>query len=671
MATSGAMGTSNQYVNYTITITQNSQNLTNNTTNVTVSVRFYRTNTGYTTYGTGTVYCKINGVTYSAAVTSSQKITNAGIILFTKTLDIPHNDDGTKSLTCSAWISHNVVTSNEQSYTETLGTIARKSTMDVGNGTLGATHTLTVYKQSSSFTHTITVTCGSASTTVCTKSPDAYIAFTPPIEWASQNIANTVVWVEYTITTYSGDTNVGSNSYGTTLAIPDSVKPSCTITVSDATGYSDIYGGYVKGRSKLTVTVNPILAYNSDITAYSTTINGGNYTERTFTTSELRVSGTVDITSRVLDRRGRSGTGSTSINVIDYNAPSITLLKVNRCTSDGVINDEGDHIKITFSCTASSLNSKNTTQYHLKYKKSSETEYSDIPLSLYDNQFTVNEGYYVIAADTGSSYDVKLLVTDNFETVTRTTVASTAATIMHFKANGRGMSVGKVSEFDDTFEVAWKTRLTGGLDYPTLQNETDFDTVFLVGFYIIKDVQSSRYSNCPFDEGTGTLTVEYCGDSGQTRHTVAVCTKGKPERYERCYSDGTWGEWVNTSDLNGKLLWSGALHMHSQQSIPLAGFVSGQRHGIVLVFSTYINNVVNDYDFSMHFVPKMQIANHNGCGHTFLMASNGTLEIFASKYLYIFDGYISGNDNNTAAGTSPCGILCNNANYVLRYVIGV
>ena len=98
MGTSGNMPTSNNYVKYTISIYQNSQSVSGNYSNVTVSVRFFRTNTGYSTYGCGTCYCKINGSTYSATVNSSQKITNSGIILFSKTLDIYHNADGSKYL---------------------------------------------------------------------------------------------------------------------------------------------------------------------------------------------------------------------------------------------------------------------------------------------------------------------------------------------------------------------------------------------------------------------------------------------------------------------------------------------------------------------------------------------------------------------------------------------
>lgn len=126
MGKSGALSTSNQYVKYNIEIIQNSQSIANNTSNVTVKVRFYRTNTGYETYGTGTVYCKINGTQYSASVTPSQKITNSGIVLFSKTLNISHGTDGKKTLTCSAWIDINApLTSSEQSYSQALTTIPR------------------------------------------------------------------------------------------------------------------------------------------------------------------------------------------------------------------------------------------------------------------------------------------------------------------------------------------------------------------------------------------------------------------------------------------------------------------------------------------------------------------------------------------------------------------
>lgn len=126
MATSADFSTSNQYVKYRITVTESNVNVQKNTSDVTVTVRFKRTNTGYETYGTGTCYCKINGVQYSQAVTPSQKITENGINLFQKTVTITHNTDGTKTIPVQAYINiPSILTSSWQGFNVTLTTIQR------------------------------------------------------------------------------------------------------------------------------------------------------------------------------------------------------------------------------------------------------------------------------------------------------------------------------------------------------------------------------------------------------------------------------------------------------------------------------------------------------------------------------------------------------------------
>ena len=135
MATSGTFSTSNTHVKYNITINQNWQSIEGNYSNVPVSVRFWRDNVGYTSYGSGTCSCRINGTVYSATVSSSQKITNAGIDLFSKTLDIYHNADGSKYLEASAWISMNTpLSSSEQGFGVWLSTIPRASSISGING---------------------------------------------------------------------------------------------------------------------------------------------------------------------------------------------------------------------------------------------------------------------------------------------------------------------------------------------------------------------------------------------------------------------------------------------------------------------------------------------------------------------------------------------------------
>lgn len=126
-------------------------------------------------------------------------------------------------------------------------------------------------------------------------------------------------------------------------------------------------------------------------------------------------------------------------------------------------------------------------------------------------------------------------------------------------------------------------------------------------------------------------------------------------------------------DLPHKLLWQGQNYMNASQTAYLTEGVSEQFSGIVLVFSNYDTSsgtgVANNYDWHCFYVPKRLVELQSGTGHTFNMMSQAFGDI-ASKYLYISDKEITGNDVNTTNGTRN-GITYNNAKYVMRYVLGV
>lgn len=125
MAVSGNLPTSNDKVLYNITVTESNVDTTANTSDITVQVKFWRTNTGYETYGNGTVYATIDGTQYSQAVSSSQKITNSGIVLFNKKFTIAHNADGSKTVNVQAKISiSGVLSSVMQGFSVTLTKIS-------------------------------------------------------------------------------------------------------------------------------------------------------------------------------------------------------------------------------------------------------------------------------------------------------------------------------------------------------------------------------------------------------------------------------------------------------------------------------------------------------------------------------------------------------------------
>lgn len=451
-----------------ISVTQNSQNISNNTSNVTVKLSVSWTYGSYNQLQKSG-WVKIDGTTYNFTSSFNYNATTSGSeVIYTKTLDITHGSDGTKNLSVSAsyttGVSSGTITA---SMTQVLTTIPRVSTLSVANGTLNTAQTLTVTRQSTSFTHTITATCGSASQTICSKATSTSISFTPPLSWASQNTTGTKVTVTYKITTYNGSTSIGSKSYSKTCSIPSSVVPTCTLSITDPTGYLSTYGSFLKGLSTCNVTVNATPSYSSPITSYITTVNGSTYTSSSFTTGVLKTDGTLTISTTVKDQRGRSGSANTSITVLTYSNPKISSLNIYRCDSSGNYNNQGEYVKVVFSATVTSLNSKNSAIYKLQYKKSSDSSYTTVDLSSYTGNYSVSNGSYMFAANSSNSYDISIIVTDNFKSITRSGVAPTGFTLMNFHSSGTGLGIGKVAETENLFDVGLYAYFQNGVAIPT------------------------------------------------------------------------------------------------------------------------------------------------------------------------------------------------------------
>lgn len=555
MATSGSTSvTVTSWDTLKFSWSESSQSIANNTTTISWKMELVASSSGYISSTASKKWTVIvNGTTYSGTNTVGIS-NNTTKTLASGSTTISHNSDGTKSFSYSFSQQFSITFSNKSigtisgSGTGTLDTIPRKSTMSVGNGTLGTSQTLTVTKQSSGFTHTITYACGSASGTICSKASGTSIAFTPPLSLANQNTNGTSLSITYTITTYNGNTSLGSNSYSKTLSIPASVKPSCSLSVSDAAGYASAYGGYIKGMSKFKVTVSATTSYGSAISKYSTTANGGTYTSASFTTGALTSSGTLTISSTVTDKRGRTGSASTNVSVLDYSQPMITKLKVNRCNADGAENPQGEYVIVSFGSTVTSLNNKNTATYTLSYKKSGDGSPANyIELTAYKNNFAVNNGSYVFPADTGSSYEITMAVADNFTNGSKSTPVSTAFTIMHWISTGFGMALGKIAELTGVLDIGFKTRFLGGILQPVLESGTDLNDVMTPNTYTLRSVDADRgnvYINSPVTGGTGVLEVISTGEDGQLRQRVIACNKTNPIKYERFYYSSSWGGWI-------------------------------------------------------------------------------------------------------------------------------
>lgn len=445
-------------VSLTISITQNSQNITNNTSNVTVKATAKWTGGSYNATGQCTGSITIDGTKYSFSGIkfNTGKTTSGSQVVMTKTVNVSHKADGTKTLSCSASFVTGVSSGTiAASGSKTLTTIPRKSTLSVANGTLGAAQTLSVTRQNSGFTHTIVATCGDASQTICSKSTSTSVSFTPPLSWASENTTGTSVSVTYKITTYNGDSSIGTNSYSKTCSIPASVKPTVSLAVADVFTYRADYGAYVQGKSKLQIDITAAGAYGSSIKSYKTTIDGKTYTSKNITTDVLASSGEKTISTTVTDSRGRTATASYNISVLAYVQPKITALTVSRCAADGTASSSGGYLAVKFSAAITSLNSGNSATYTVQYKKTSETEYTAAAVADFANVYSVSNGVFIFEAATNSSYNVILTAQDDFSSIDRTATGASISKLFSIFSKGLGIALGKIAEFANAFEVAW------------------------------------------------------------------------------------------------------------------------------------------------------------------------------------------------------------------------
>lgn len=671
MATSGALSTNNDNIKYKITITQNSQNVVSNMSNVKVSVRVYRTNTGYTTYGTGTIYCKINGTTYSESITSDDKITSSGIVLFTKTLNISHNADGSKTLNTSAWINHSQFSASEQSYSMKLTTIPRATAPTVNDSDidLGTSITVSMPRASSSFTHTLRYTIGKSSGTIASGLGTSR-AWTVPLSLASQLPNTTSGKLVIYCDTYNGSTKIGTKSVTITVRVPSSVVPtigSVAVTDTNTTQYEKL-GGVVKGKSKLSVKITASGAYGSTISSYSTTAGGKTYAGSSFTVSSVTSAGTLTFTVTVKDSRGRTAKTTKSITVLDYANPVISKFTVIRADSDGTPNDEGNSLLISYGFNISPVNDKNDKSFTISMKSADSDNFITLLTgSVYSADTTlIPDG--IINPD--MTYTIRLKISDYFRSLTHDIEAPTAFTLVDYHSSGKGIAFGKVAQGEGV-DFGLPAKFNNG-ETPngaiTILSGTDIDTLLEPGYYVFSSAVSSTLINLPFTSSSGSIEVIREGDSNQVRQVITKCSTNR-EIWERLYYSNSWKDPEIVFRGGNKILWSGGMYMTGGHVIAFSEPASEQVNGIVLVFSEYYDGEAKNQTFSSHFVHKQAITAHSGTGHSFFMCTSN-VAYCATKYLYIRDDGITGHNNNNLELTGS-GLTLNNNRFVLRYVIGV
>lgn len=393
---------------------------------------------------------------YSVSTTLPKSSTKT---ILDKTITVNHKTDGTGSVkvrtSLATGISAGTVT---KSASLTLTTIPRATTPKVSASSvdMGGKITISTPRASSSFTHDLAYAfAGSSYVSIATGVGTSYSWTVPDLASKIPNAASGTVTVR--CITKSGSTTIGTKTVTFTAKVPSTVIPTVSaVTHSEATsGLAAQFGAYVQNKSKLAVKITGAGAKGSTIKEYQATLNGKSYTAASFTSSVLTSAGTLTLRVRVKDSRGRwSEYEDVSITVLAYSPPKLAEFKAYRCDVNGDPDDEGQYIAVTYQYTVSAVGNKNTASMAIKYKRSDATDYTNLLTNTSLAAAATSKPKTVIFS-TDYQYDIQMTLTDWFgATVTANALLPTAAVILDIRANGKGISFGKVSEHDGV-EFGW------------------------------------------------------------------------------------------------------------------------------------------------------------------------------------------------------------------------
>lgn len=659
-----------------ISITQNSQNVAANTSNVTVAVRISWTY-GSFNRNSKSGWLKIDGTQYNfTSGFNASETTSGSQTIFTKTVDVAHGSTGAKTLACSAsyttGVSAGTITA---STSKALTTIPRATTptLSASSVDMGGKVTISTPRAASSFTHDLAYSfAGGSYASIATGVGTSYAWTTPDLASKIPNATSGTLTVR--CITKNGSTTIGTKTVTMTLKVPTSVVPTISaVTLAETvSGLAAQFGAFVKGKSKIKATITAAGAKGSTVKSCSTTFDGRTYTAASFTTPAVAGTGSLSMVVKVTDSRGRAASKTVTATVLDYSKPTISGLHVYRVSDYGDADPNGTFAVVSMAYNVPVMGGKNTARAVLEYKMATATTWEELLTS------TTLTAPPPVAPDVEFSadyqYDVRLTVTDWFGAkVTRTAVLPSAAVILDIGAAGDCLGIGETAQFPGHVGIAWTLKTKHGeiprdaLVIPAGANLDDYKTP---GYYVFSSASAATIVGLPFTAGSGSVEVIPEGEAGQVRQVITRCSDAPREIWERLYYSSKWHDIRCVyKGGTGRVLWSGGYYMTAGQTATLKEPVSEQPTGIMLVFSEYVDGAASDSTFHHRPVLKDWVALHPGKAECIqLSASN--LAFFATKYLYIFDDKINGHDNNNKTGTGACGITYTNNRFVLRYVIG-
>lgn len=568
--------TSPTYWKVRAVVSEESQDIANNTTSLKVSLQLGRDVVSSYIYAYFTKYYINIGSNQSGNQDLNQFIWDPATAgtwkeIASRTVTVTHDADGTKkNLAIAAKWFQTGVTPTEASVSGsvTLTTIPRATTPSTPiSGAMGSTITITLPRASNTFVHYLSYSFGGAGGVISAGTAGASCSWTIPKTLANQIPNGTSGTGTITCHTYAGSFDptdtmknyIGTKTVNFTATVPNTAEfePSCSFSISEAVaGLNSKFSTYVQNKSKLRIQTTAAGVYSSTIQRIDIFADSKQYSGSDATTDVITSTGTLTIVVSVTDSRNRHKAVSQQITVAAYSSPSGTLSGV-RALQDGTADQNGEYLSYNVTWAISSVNSHNDKTVKLQYKEASANNWTDLVTWTGDYTKTVSGGVSSSAIlNQNKTYNIRLSITDYFGTVyvNHGNIPTAFVLVDYYGADGTGIAFGKVAETANLMDVAlpakFRSDLTNlnGDPIDTIRNATviangaDLDNYGAPGVYCQPiSQQTSNMTHIPKNRGFWMISFR---NSAGTYGMQMLIHYAISEVYVRPYISGTWSSWV-------------------------------------------------------------------------------------------------------------------------------
>lgn len=487
MATSPYFNTSNQFIKYDIHVDETAVDNANNTSTVRVYVIAWRTN-NYTTDDAGTCYVSIDGTNYSQSWTYGQKPIsyNSDTVMFDKTVTIPHDPDGKKTIYVSAYFQHNRFSSNSQGFNVTLTEIPRAATLIAAQDFQDTGNPQITYNNPAGSLVTSLQACisldGSTASVPYRDIPVDGTTYTFNLTSTERNTLLAATPNSNTLTVYfivktvlSGQTFTSSLNKVMTVVNANPTITGATYYDTNATtlAITSDDSKIIQNNSTVEFKFTTLTALKSaTLASIKATINGVTQTaslsgstqsNKTLAFGTINNSYDLEATIELTDSRGNKATTTLNITMLGWELPTG---KISLWRKDNYYDET--YIKVV--STISSLDGNNAVTIQYQYKATDEANYG--PLTTINNSTT-----YTLSLDNTKAFDFRIIVSDLLGSTTYNLVQQQGLPILFIDRLRRSVGIGTIPQENNMLSVDRRVSLKN------LLQETVMDLWSVSGTY--------------------------------------------------------------------------------------------------------------------------------------------------------------------------------------------